>query len=108
VLAAAILRLVASGGLERLHVLNFANVVAQFLRSALSLQVSLFYVGLDPAEKVHKRKARGATQSRLLDGGGAGWTPEYLNLSLDSKVAKLLEYMRTRPRARGRAGAPIT
>jgi hypothetical protein len=83
-------------------------VTALFLRSALSLQVSLFYVGLDPAEKVRKRKARGPTQSRLLDGGGAGWTPEYLNLSLDSEAAKLLEYIRTRPRARGRARAPIT
>ncbi|KAJ7808461.1 hypothetical protein B0H14DRAFT_1516526 [Mycena olivaceomarginata] len=89
-LAAAILRLVAGGGLERLHVLTVANVPAAFLRSALSLRVvSLFYVGLDPAEKARKRMAR-PTQPQLVE---AKWTPEYLNLSLDSKVGKVLEYM---------------
>jgi hypothetical protein len=60
-LAPAILRLVAGGGLERLHVLNLANVATLFLHSTLSLQVSLFYVGLDPAKKVRKRKAHGPT-----------------------------------------------
>ncbi|KAJ7849633.1 hypothetical protein B0H14DRAFT_3452345 [Mycena olivaceomarginata] len=88
-LAAAILRLVAGGGLGRPHVLNLANVAALFLRSALSLQ------------KVRKRKARGPTQSRLVDGGGARWTPEYLNLSLDSKVAKLLDAGSAQNFARG-------
>ncbi|KAJ7348001.1 hypothetical protein DFH08DRAFT_156029 [Mycena albidolilacea] len=98
-LAAAILRLVAGGGLERLHVLTVANVPAAFLRSALSLRVvSLFYVGLDPAEKVRKRKVR-PTQPQLVEGGE---TPEYLNLSLDSKVGKVLEYMQEK------GGAPTS
>jgi hypothetical protein len=51
--------------------------------------VSLFYVGLDPAEKARKRKVR-PTQPQLLEAVG---TPEYLNLSLDSKVGKALKYM---------------
>ncbi|KAJ7700537.1 hypothetical protein B0H14DRAFT_3528057 [Mycena olivaceomarginata] len=89
-LAAAILRLVAGGGVERLHVLTVANVPAVFLLSALSLRVvSLFYVGLDPTEKVRKRKVR-PTQPQLLE---AVETPEYLNLFLNNKVGEVLEYM---------------
>jgi hypothetical protein len=47
---------------------------------------------------VRKRKAR-PTQPQLVEGGG---TPEYLNLSLDSKVGKVLEYMQEK------GGAPTS
>ncbi|KAJ7675031.1 hypothetical protein B0H14DRAFT_3908940 [Mycena olivaceomarginata] len=83
---------IAAGGgraQERLHVLAVVNAPAAFLRTALSLRVvSLFYVDLYPAEKVRKRKAR-PTQSQLVEAVG---TSEYLSLSLDSNVRRVLEY----------------
>ncbi|KAJ7803133.1 hypothetical protein B0H14DRAFT_3778738 [Mycena olivaceomarginata] len=63
-----------------------------------ALLVSLFYVGLDPAEKARKRKVR-PRQPQLLEAVG---TPEYLNLSLDSKVGKVLEHMQEK------GGAPTS
>ncbi|KAJ7808423.1 hypothetical protein B0H14DRAFT_3482374 [Mycena olivaceomarginata] len=89
-LAAAILRLVAGGGLERLHVLTVANVPAAFCAAPSRCGgCPCSTSALDPAEKVRKRKAC-PTQPQLVE---SEWSPEYLNLSLDSKVGKVLEYM---------------
>ncbi|KAJ6480145.1 hypothetical protein C8R45DRAFT_1215978 [Mycena sanguinolenta] len=79
-LASAFMRVISLESLDRLHVLTVANVPAAFLRRALSVRiVSLFYVGLGATEKLSPLRPAAC--------------PEYLNLSLDSKVGKILEYM---------------
>ncbi|KAJ7244384.1 hypothetical protein B0H12DRAFT_1236122 [Mycena haematopus] len=84
-LTSAIMRIISLKSLDRLHVLTVANVPASFLHRALPVRiVSLFYVGLDPTEKLC------LPQTRIEPA-----YPEYLNLSLDSKVGKVLEYMQT-------------
>ncbi|KAJ7708290.1 hypothetical protein B0H17DRAFT_453897 [Mycena rosella] len=86
-LATALLHIVALPKLERLHVLTIANVPAIFLHHALSLRVlSLFYVSLDPTMDTRDLPARVTS-------------PEYLNLSLDSKVGKLLAHVGAAPLA---------
>ncbi|KAF7368772.1 hypothetical protein MVEN_00202300 [Mycena venus] len=86
-LASAIMGVMTLGTMDRLHVLTVANVPAAFLQRALSLRIlSLFYVSLDPAKIPRKLDP---SQGRLGEG-----SPEYLNLSLDSKVGKILEYAR--------------
>ncbi|KAJ6555203.1 hypothetical protein DFH09DRAFT_1318388 [Mycena vulgaris] len=85
-LAAAILRVLALPKLDRLHVLTAANVPPVFLQRALSVRVlSLFHVSLDASADV--RLPLSAT------------SPEYLNLSLDSKVGKLLSHLGAAPLA---------
>lgn len=86
-LASAIERLISSGTLDRLHILTASNIPAALLQSALSLRVlSLFHVGVNPTENpriFHLPPTR----------PGAASSPEYLNLSLDGKVGKILEHM---------------
>ncbi|KAF7377987.1 Glyceraldehyde-3-phosphate dehydrogenase [Mycena sanguinolenta] len=85
-LASAFMRVISLESLDRLHVLTVANVPAAFLRHALSVRiVSLFYVDLDPTEKLLHLPP--PTRSSAY--------PEYLNLSLDSKVGRILESMQT-------------
>ncbi|KAJ6551839.1 hypothetical protein B0H19DRAFT_1159127 [Mycena capillaripes] len=79
-LSAALVRLVSSGILDRLHLLTIANVPAALLQGALSVPVvSLFHVSPNPAE------------ARLLHLPRDRPSPEYLNLSLDTKVGKILD-----------------
>ncbi|KAJ7474755.1 hypothetical protein FB451DRAFT_1246524 [Mycena latifolia] len=76
-LAVSMLRILALPKLERLHVLTASNVPAVFVQRALSVRVlSLFHVSVDPAAELR------------LPASAA--CPEYLNLSLDSKVGRLL------------------
>ncbi|KAF8217999.1 hypothetical protein K438DRAFT_16315 [Mycena galopus ATCC 62051] len=85
--AAAILRVISSGKLDRLHVLTVANAPAVFLRSALSLRVvSFFYVGWDPAEKTHRLPQAPSEVAAPVG-------PEFLNLSLDTKLGRVLDFM---------------
>ncbi|KAK7052520.1 glyceraldehyde-3-phosphate dehydrogenase [Favolaschia claudopus] len=84
-LASALLRIVSSGALERLHLLTVTNVPAPFLRASLTVpNLSMFHVGLDS-------NAPDVMLPR------AGSSPEFLNLSLDSKVGKILEFMLQNP-----------
>ncbi|KAJ7143775.1 hypothetical protein C8R44DRAFT_973626 [Mycena epipterygia] len=92
-LASGILRIISLGTLDRLHILTAANVPAALLHSALSLRVlSLFYVSPNPNEDAHTL--------HLPANRPAAASPEYLNLSLDSKVGKILEYMQSSGSAR--------
>ncbi|KAJ6629386.1 hypothetical protein B0H10DRAFT_1363560 [Mycena sp. CBHHK59/15] len=82
-LASALLRVLACGKLERLHILTAANVPVALLHSALQVRVlSLFHVSLDPRD-----------DPRRLHAPPPGAAPAFLNLSLDSKVGKILEHV---------------
>ncbi|KAJ7457233.1 hypothetical protein B0H11DRAFT_1925170 [Mycena galericulata] len=89
-LAAALTKISRLPALDRLHILTASNLPAALLNNALSLRVlSLFHCSLDPRKNPRAlRKKRTA----LCTAPGL----EYLNLSLDSKVGKILEHSRTR------------
>ncbi|KAJ7653093.1 hypothetical protein DFH06DRAFT_1330496 [Mycena polygramma] len=84
-LRAAILRVVTRGTLDRLHVLTAFNLPAAFLRGAMSVRVlSLYHCSLNPSD--NPRLLR-------LPPTGPVTAPEYLNLSLDTKVGKMLDQL---------------
>ncbi|KAF7367694.1 hypothetical protein MSAN_00833200 [Mycena sanguinolenta] len=81
-LASAILHVISSVTLDRLHVLNVTNVPSVLLHNALSMRVlSLYFVGLNPTEDPGALVHIHRPQSISL---------EDLNLSLDSKVGGIL------------------
>ncbi|KAJ6459646.1 hypothetical protein C8R45DRAFT_553972 [Mycena sanguinolenta] len=86
-LASAILHVISSLTLDRLHILNVTNVPSVLLHHALSMRVlSLYFVSLNPTEDpdalIYIPRIRHESTS-----------PEDLNLSLDTKVGGILGRM---------------
>ncbi|KAJ7062051.1 hypothetical protein C8F01DRAFT_1230543 [Mycena amicta] len=87
-LAGAIHRVISLRTLDRLHLLTASNVPAAILNSALSVRIlSLFHVSVDSRQNV----------KRSLRLPNSPSSPEYLNLSVDSKVGNILDHMRGAP-----------
>ncbi|KAF7303658.1 hypothetical protein MIND_00595200 [Mycena indigotica] len=88
--ANAIHRVISLRTLDRLHLLTASNVPPAVLNSALSVRVlSMFHVSVDSKQNV-KRSLR---LPHIRDSSSSS-SPEFLNLSVDSKVGTILEYMR--------------
>jgi hypothetical protein len=85
-LALGILRVISLASLERLHILNVTNIPAVLLHSALSLRIlSLYYVSMNPYED--------PCSLHLPQNPRRAASPQFLNVSLDSKVGKILEHL---------------
>ncbi|KAJ7909239.1 hypothetical protein B0H13DRAFT_2661537 [Mycena leptocephala] len=85
-LALGILRVISLASLERLHILNVTNMPAVLLHSALSLRVlSLYYVSMNPYED--------PCSLHLPQNPRRAASLQFLNVSLDSKVGKILEHL---------------